>query len=460
MNTTRTLLIYPKLECALFKDVKLPPLGIAYIAGVLRKADHEVKLLDGNILKDQLKDIKKAVIEYSPGIVGISASTSVMRVSMEIAQLVKDIDKNIKIMMGGVHPTLFPKNVIHGPCVDYVVYGEGEETVLELIEAIREKKEQQNILGVVYKKKREIIKNAPRPLIKNLDNLPFPAYDLLPMKEYCSPQILKTPFTSMITSRGCPYQCIFCDAGVVFGKKYRFYSPERTVKEIKYLINRFNIKEIMFKDSDFTLHKGRVEAFCDLMIDEGLNLLWSCNGRVGTIDKALVKKMKKAGCRLIQYGVESGDQEVLNTLKKGIKVEQIKETFKISKEAGLKTVANFMVGNPGETEESIQKTIKLVREIKADYGNFGFVTPFPGTELYTMACKNNWLLENFDLLSMKSEKCVMNATKMNTQKLQQMLSKLYKSFYFRPGYILSRGVTLSPYEWKMNIKGLFRILNI
>lgn len=456
----KILLIHPKLEDNFFEDVKLPPLGVAYIAAVLRNSNHDVKILDANISKDQIYDIRKMVAEYSPNIVGISASTSIMQVSIKIANLIRNMSGNIKIILGGVHPTLFPKEVIQESCIDYVVHGEGEETIVELVTAIEKSKEPAGILGVAYKNKGEIIVNGPRPFIKDLDKLPFPAYDLLLINEYYSPQISKIPFTSMITSRGCYYHCIFCDTHVVFGRKYRFNSPERSIKELKYLINTFKVKEIMFKDSDFTLNQERVEELCELMIRERINIRWSCNGRVGGVSLALLNKMRKAGCRLVQYGVESGDEEILDTLKKQITIKQVKETFSMSKKAGLKTVANFMIGNPGETKESIEKTIKLVREIKADFCNFKFITPFPGTELYNMACQNGWLLDNFDPLNLIENKCVMNATKMSTKELQQMLKKLYRSFYLRPSYILGRVFTLSFHEWRMNLKGVFRILKL
>lgn len=460
MSTAKILLIHPKLEDDFFEDVRLPPLGIAYVAAVLRNESYEVRILDANLSKNQMLDIKRAVIDYAPSIVGISALTSIMRVSLKIANLIKEINRDAKIVLGGVHPTLFPKDVAEEKCVDYVVYGEGEETIVELIQAIERKKEPENILGVAYKSEDQVIVNAPRPLIKDLDRLPVPAYDLLPINKYYGLQVSKTPFTSMMTSRGCPYSCIFCDAHVVFGKKYRFHSPERTLSEIEYLMNTFNVKEVMFKDSEFTLNRERVETLCNLMIEEGLKVKWSCNGKVGRVDLSLLKNMKKAGCRLIQYGVESGDQEILDILKKQITVEQVRETFALSRKAGLKTVANFMVGNPGESNKSIEKTIKLAKEIKADYGNFGFIIPFPGTELYNLACQNDWLLNDFDPLNIRIGQCVMNATQMSAEELRQMPKKVYRSFYLRPGYMLKRTFSLSFHEWKMNLRGLFKILKL
>lgn len=460
MNRLRILLLYPKMESNLFKDIKLPPLGLAYIAGALRSADHDIKLIDANLSQNPSTDIRNVVREFMPHVVGISASTPAMQSSLEMLRSIKRMDDRIATIAGGVHPTLFPEEVARESCVDYVVYGEGEETCLELIDALSLNQEPKRVRGIVFKKEGRVWKNPPRPLIKNLDNLPMPAYDLLSMGRYYSPQIKKYPFASMITSRGCPYECIFCDAHVVFGREYRYQSAEKTLSEINELSERHNVKEVIFKDSDFTLHRGRLEAFCEALMEKNLRIHWSCNGRIGMIDKATAQKMRQAGCRLVQFGSESGDQEILDTIKKGITVKQIKNTFSMCREIGLETVANFMIGHPGETEQSLQKTIELAKEIRADYGNFGFATPFPGTELYAMACENKWLLDDFDMLNMDSEKCVMNATTLTTQRLRKMLKRLYKSFYFRPDYVLRRSLTLNPHEWRRNFKGLVGILRL
>lgn len=458
MHKIKVLLIHPKFEDIFYEDLKLPPLGLAYIAGNLRRANYDVRILDADLSINQMEDVRKTSEEYMPDIVGISVSSSVMKASLKIARILKNINRDIRIIFGGVHPTLFPKEVANENCVDYVVHGEGEETVVELVQSIEKSKEIIDVLGVAYKNKGKVIVNDPRPLNENLDRLSFPAYDLLPINSYFHSQISKKPFISMITSRGCPYKCIFCDAHVVFGRRYRFNSPERTVSEIKYLIRNFKVKEIIFKDSEFTLNQERVENLCDLIKKEKINVKWSCNGRIGGVTLPLLKRMKEAGCRLISYGVESGDQKILDILKKQITVEQVIETFRMSREAGLKTVAHFMIGNPDEDQKTIEKTIKLAIEIKADYGSFEFTKPFPGTEIYNLAQKNGWLLKNFDPLNIRTDKCVMNATRMNINELQQMLKKAHRSFYLRPSYILKRFFTLNPYEWKKNFYGVLKVL--
>lgn len=454
----KILLIHPRLENDFYESVNLPPLGVAFIAGVLRKNHHDVTIIDDYFSKNKIHRFAKTIVALSPDIIGVSVTTPLAKTALEISAFIKTINKNIKIIFGGVHPTLFPKETVENESVDYVVYGEGEETITELLAAIERSCDLSRIPGIAYKDNGQAVITSTRSLIRDLDSIPFPAYDLLPMRKYSSPQLSQRPFSSMMTSRGCPYRCIYCDAHVVFGRTYRFYSPCRVMDEIQYLIDTFHVKGLMFKDSEFTLNVARVEQICDLMIRDKTPVQWCCNGRVGGLNMGILKKMKKAGCRLIQYGVESGDQKILDILKKQITIEQVKQTFQMSKKAGLKTAANFMVGNPHENQESLVKTRSLIKEINPDYCNFTFITPFPGTELYRMARENNWLIDDLDCLSMKLDQCVMNATEISVGELKQAKAKLFQFFYLRPAYIFKKIFTMNIHEWKMNVKGFWQIM--
>jgi radical SAM superfamily enzyme YgiQ (UPF0313 family) len=454
----KIFLIQPKFENDYY-DIRLPALGLAYVAGALRAAGYpQVRILDATLSDKPFDDIQKTIREFSPDVVGLSVTTPMLGPSLRVAKMIRELDRNIKIVFGGVHPTLFPADVVREDVVDIVVFGEGEETVVELMKALEDGQGPEGIRGVAYKKKDLVVVNDPRPRIENLDTIPFPAYDLLPIEKYSGPQISKTPFTSMITSRGCPYRCIFCDAHLVFGRKYKSHSAERTFREIQHLIKTFGVKEIMFKDSEFTFDLKRVGELCDRILEEKLKVTWSCNGRIGRIDLPLLKKMHAAGCRLIHFGVESGDQKILDTLKKQIAIPDILDTFAQCRKAGIKTVANFMIGNPGESRESIEKTFELAKKLHANYANFGFLLPLPGTELYEMATNTQWFLENYNPLDLRNTSCVMNATTLSTAELQGMLKKALKSFYLRPSYIFSRIFTLSSYEWKMNLRWFFKFL--
>ncbi len=457
----KILLIHPQMKDNFFAAAQLPPLGLASVAAALRRAGHkEVRILDANVSKNPESDLKRALSQYSPDIAGVSLTTPLLKAALQTAHLIKRYKEDIKVVVGGVHPTLFPREMAEQESVDYVVFGEGEITTCELVDCLQTEKEPEGILGIAFKKGGRVITNAPRPLIENLDTLPYPAYDLLPLSRYHDPLARRAPFSTMITSRGCPFRCIFCDTGVVLGKKYRANSAPRVFEEMMILSRKFGAREIMFKESEFTLDQERVSELCRLLIREKAGLTWSCNGHVGRMKLSMLEEMRRAGCRLIQYGVESGDQKILDILIKGTTISEIIETFQITRKAGLKSVANLMIGNPGETGESISRTIALTKRIKADFANIQVLSPFPGTELYRMAVQNGWLLGGLNFAGLRSDTFVMNATALTTDELRGMFKKMYRSFYLRPSYILNRFLTLNRHEWKMNLLGLLKLTGL
>jgi anaerobic magnesium-protoporphyrin IX monomethyl ester cyclase len=457
----KILLVHPRMEENFFAEAKLPPLGLAYVASALRRAGHtDVRILDANVSKNTESDIKRVLSEYSPDIAGVSLTTPLLKAALQTARLIKSFRQDIKIIFGGVHPTLFPKEMAQQECVDYVVFGEGEITTCELADCLQKDKEPIGTLGVAFMSGSRVVLNAPRPLIANLDTLPYPAYDLLPFSKYHDPLASHAPCTTMISSRGCPHSCIFCDTGVVLGKKYRANSAPRVFEEMMTLSRKFGIKEILFKESEFTLDQERVSELCRLLIREKAKIAWSCNGHVGRMKFSMLEEMRRAGCRVIQYGVESGDQKILDLLKKGTTTSEIIDTFQMTRKAGIKTVANLLIGNPGETRESISRTIDMTKRIRADFANIQVLSPFPGTELYQLAVQNGWFLDGLDFDGLRSDTFVMNATALTTDELRGLFKKMYRSFYLRPGYILSRFLTLNRHEWKMNFLGLLKMAGL
>lgn len=455
----KVLLIHPPpLADDVQSDVLYPPLGLAYVASALKADGHEVNIYDANALRSTINDTAKYVTSFKPEVVGITATTPAILDAFSVAKAVKEYDQETPVIMGGVHPTINPEHTLKNPHVDYVVIGEGEQTTPQLLSAIEEGNINNKIEGIAFKKGKQVKINSKRPLIKDLDTIPYPAYELLPIEKYVCPQSSKKPFMTMITSRGCPFSCIFCDVQVVFGRTYRTHSPERSIAEIKYLMDEFGVKEIFFKDSEFTLDNKRVEKICDMIMEEGININWLCNGRVTHVTEKLLKKMKKAGCRFITYGVESGDQRMLDTLKKQIKLDDARNAFKWTRDVGIRTVANFMIGGPGETRESVKKTLDFAIELDPDYVQFNCATPFPGTELYDLAVKNDWMLEK-DLEKIRYDTCIMNATKIPTEELCKMPGKQYLAYYLRPGYILNHLRKLNIQELKMNLRGLKILLS-
>jgi radical SAM superfamily enzyme YgiQ (UPF0313 family) len=453
----RVLLVNPGYRRNRVEAV-LPPLGLAFLAAAVRGRGDEVRILDLNLDGVSGEALTRMLHQFQPHLVGITAMTLSYNRALALAVEVGKVRPGTGVVMGGVQATINPEQPLKDGPVDWVVYGEGEATLVELLEHLSGGRALATIPGLAWRDGHRVAVNPARPPLGDLDSLPVPAYDLLEMHQYSSPQSFVRPLAAMFTSRGCPFHCTFCDAHLVHGRSYRYHSPARVVEEMAYLKARFGVRQVVFKDSEFTLNRRRTEGICDQLLELKLGLVWSCNSRAETVDLALLRKMKAAGCRLIQVGVESGSQSILDNLKKKLTVEQIKEAFRAARQAGIRTVANCMVGLPGETREDFAKTLALVKKIKADYLNVNFITPFPGTELYRQALAQGWFLGKPEKMQLRQDECVMNATKLDLEELRGLKSRLERGFYLRPAYIMKRALTLNPREWKTYLAGARVIL--
>lgn len=453
----KILLIQPPVAEENITSFMYPPMGLISLASVIRQSKDEVKIHDCNLYRQSYSEAVKLIRSWKPDIVGITAMTVNINHGLQMAVKVKKINRKIVTIIGGVHATVAPKEVLKHKDVDFIVVGEGDKVIASFLKEFKEKKNFSKVKSLGYKKYNKLFLNPREELVEDLSLLPIPAYDLLDFYKYRAPYTSRHPFMSMIRSRGCPYLCTFCGVQSVFAHKYRTQTPKRTIQEIKYLINNYHIKELSFKDSEFTLNNKNVEELCDLLIKEKFDLTWACNGRVNNVNQKILNKMKKAGCVSVTFGVESGDQKILNNLKKGITPVQVKRAVVMAKKAGLKVVTNFMIGNPEDTKETIEKTIKFAVDLDTDYTYFGFTTPFPGTQLREDAVKNKWLLHK-ELDAVKYEDLTMNATSLKNEELKEYLNKAYRSFYFRPKYIFRRLLKLTPDEIHNSIYGLRNIL--
>lgn len=371
----------------------VPPIGILSIAALLENSGHEIQIID----KDPkffnfINEIKK----FNPHMIGIGFLTAAYKRALELTKKLRlEIPKAI-YFYGGVHTTIDPINILNKFSADFVVIGEGEFTVLEACERINKEKTLNGIKGTIYKGKNgKIINNGPRPLIENLDKLPLMARHLLNFeKEYLTfPGVIRgysCKSTTIMTSRGCPYQCIYCSSNNIFGRKVRRRSVENVMEEIIFLIKTYFIRGIYFVDDTFTLDKEYVLKFCRELKKRNISLIYGCQARVNTVDREMLEEMKSAGFVQIDFGVESGSEKILNVLKKQINPKMAERAFKLAKDAGLRTLASFMIGNPYETMEDIKKSFELAKKLNADYTTFLFTTPFPGTELWNLVIKNGW----------------------------------------------------------------------
>ena len=458
-KSPKILLLYPKPSVE-YDTTHCLPLGMGYIAAVLEKNNFKVSVLDMNVQKisltRKLKDID---------IVGIFTLTPNIYNAWKLAQKIKKLNSKIWTVLGGPHASSLPEESLKKDSVDMVIRGEGEKTMLEICQAWP-KKNFRNIKGLSYKKMGKKFNNSNRPFIKNLDSLPFPNWKLFPFKKYNSARPTwidntKIKPASMVTSRGCPFKCVFCFKGV-HGFAYRFRSPENVVKEIKMLKKKYHVNFVEFQDDNFNLHPQRAIKICKLMVKENLNIKWSIpNGisRVDNISKEFLKWSKKAGCIDIWFAVESGSQRVLDkVINKRTNLVQIKKAVKLAKKAGF-TVGGFVcMGNPGETRKDLEKTIDFVCQLPLDRCQFTIVTPFPGSKLYqTVSEQGKLLIHNWNEYGPFENKVFIDDKVTKPAMVKQMYKKAFRRFYLRPKYVLKAITNPTNYKnWRLILNQLWR----
>lgn len=360
------------------------PLGLGYIAAVLKQAGQEVELLVSSPGCDFAQLLSSRLERFIPELVGISCMTPSFPAAIEIARAVKE-QTNAKVVLGGHHATALGEEILQRyPEVDFVVYGEGEYTMLDLCRKLSQGP-YEDIPGLMWRENALIHRNMPRPLIKDIDQLPFPARELVDMSGFGVHGHIRIGRRSatMITSRGCPYQCVFCSSRLTMGRSYRPHSPEYVIEEMELLAKKYRIDYIVLEDDTLTILPERAEEICERLIDRNLGVQWLCLSRVDRIEKSLVEKMKRAGCRMIAFGVESGDEKVLRKIGKGTSLEDARKAIKICEEAGLRTQATFVIGFPFDDLETIGKTIDFACELSPTVAIIFPLTPYPGTACFS-----------------------------------------------------------------------------
>jgi len=411
--------------------VSSPPLGLAYLASVLRD-EHEVKIIDSSILNYNMENVKRELRDFYPDIVGITSVTPSIPQAYHVAKMAKEVRDNCTVLIGGPHVTFLPHQTLK-ECeyIDIVVKGEGEETVQELTKAI-ESDELEKVGGITFRKGSQIISNEPRPFIKDIDKIPFPSRDLLPMDKY---QFYGKNYTAMLTSRGCPFGCSFCASSRLFGGHWRGRSPENVLEEIETVYEDYKLRNIEFVDDTFTLDMNRAEKICNGIMDHGWDISWGASSRVDTIRKSLIEKMRRAGCWVLFLGIESGCQKILDAVGKRITIEQARKAIKIVKDAEIQVLGSFIVGFPSDTAETIKETIKFAKSLNLDYAEFSILTPYPGTPIYDYAKENNLLLtENWSKYT--AIEPIIKIDGASEKQLKTLFQKAYINFYLRPRTVL------------------------
>lgn len=416
------------------------PIGLAYIAGYLDSKGIDVLFIDAEAEKLSNLDVLDKVRKFGADVIGLTCATSTFPYAFGLSALLKQ-HLNVPIVFGGVHSTQSPRDVLKHNEIDFVVMGEGEITFYELIKEITGDGNFKDIKGLAYTDKNGIHINRPREFIQNLDDLPMPLYKSVPIKKYKPYAYQPTqslPFMTLFSSRGCPFNCIFCETKVMCGKKVRLHSPERVIEDILYLKSEFGVRNFQFFDDTLTVNKKRVEKICELIKENNLDISWNCLSRVDTVNSDLLKKMSASGCELIAFGVESGDDAILKNIRKGCTVEQAKAAFKAAKEANMVIRAFFMIGNPGETKQTVLKTIQFAKELDPDFVNFSITTPFPNSELWDLYEKAGYIKHEGHLDFTMFHEPAINLPGLSSKELSDFAKKAHSDFYLRPEYILRR----------------------
>lgn len=448
MNSAEVLLINPldKGHVTNGLGLRVPPLNLMYLAAALEKASLSVKILDDDLYQVGFEKIASLALKIDPVVVGVTATTATIKNALKYIKAIKELLPNTLTVIGGPHPTFTPEGTLKAEdSLDVVVVGEGEETLTEIAEEYikNEFRNFENVKGIVYRDNGRINATPPRPLIENLDDLPFPARHLIPFNEYKTSQ---SQAGGMITSRGCVFNCNYCSSSLIMGKKFRSRSAENVVDELEELVYKYGVRDIAFLDDIFMLNKRRARAVADEIKNRCLDISFVTSSRVDTVNQDILECLKNAGMSTLYCGIESGSQRVLDLMGKGITLKQSEDAIKAAKNVDIDVLGSFMLGYPGETPQEMDQTIDFSIKLDPDYSQFSILTPFPGTPIY-YELKQKGLLGTEDWSKYTVLDSVVNYEKLGlTKKLvERKLNKAYLKFYTRPKYLFKH-------------RGMFKVL--
>jgi len=411
-------------------NICTPPLGLAYIASYLREHGHKVTIVDTQV--DPLSEDTLARTVQNANLIGITSSAPTYNAALALANMVKHMCKESVVVVGGPQATYLDSDCLTRSRADAVVRGEGEITMLEIADALTYSGLPQalhDVDGITYRSNGGILKNQDRSLLRHLDEFPFPARDLLPMDKYRPPKS-----TGVISSRGCPFRCIFCASSKLNGKKFRPRSAHDVFLEVTELVQK-GYEHISMLDDNFILDTNRVFEFADLVEKHKMKFDWSCTARVDLIDDELLTRLHEVGCSGLFFGVESASNETLEIIKKGFTTDQVVEAFNILKGHPMVTTASFMIGLPGDNPEKVRETIDFAKTLNPDFAMFSITTPYPGTELYENIDNYDIEITLDDWSNFTLTKPVVKTSMLSTRDLQRWFVKAYCSYYLRFNYL-------------------------
>ncbi len=409
------------------------PLGLAYLGAVAEKAGHQVTVIDCQAEKLNYETFQSRIAKTPSDVIGVTATTLLYKSAMQIITVAKQTQPQAVTVLGGSHGTFWDENALHEyPSLDVVVRREGEETLIELAEKLQSQSSLSSVLGVTYRDGDKVVRNQDRPFIENLDALPFPAHHLMPLESLKHNGKIIFP---LVSSRGCVFWCDFCSTVRMFGRGYRMRSAKNVVDEMQFVHDKYGVDQVTFYDDAFSVDRSRVVKICEELHARKLEMKWDCGTRVDMVDRELMKTMRDAGCFAVWLGVESGSEAILGAMNKSIKLDQTRLAYKTAHQLGLMTIANVVLGFPGETEQTAKETIHFVKELSPDDVGFYVATPYPGTPMYEQVKKNGWLrVTDFDKYDTAGP--TFETPTMTMEKLAQLRYKAYQDFYLRPSYVI------------------------
>lgn len=418
-----------------------PPLGLLYLAAAIEKeGHHQVSVLDCQVERLDYASLRERIAGSAPDVVGITAMTLTLLDVVKTLAVVKSAVPGVVTVLGGPHVHLFPQETIGLDPVDFLVLGEGEHTFLRLLDDMDDLEALHEIPGLVFRIDGAIVSTGAPPLIEDLDSVPNPARHLVPYQRYSSLLTKGSIATTVFTSRGCPYLCSFCDRPHL-GHRFRARSPENVVNELDACV-RMGIRDFLFYDDTFSVDRNRAKAICDGIVKRGLDIGFDIRARVDTIDEEMIRKLRRAGCTGIHYGVEAGTPHVLEALNKRITIDEVQEAFALTRRHGVAILAYFMIGNPSETRDDIHTTFSVMKRLNPDYVHLTILTPFPGTRIYAEALERGIIARDVWREFAASPSADFTPPHWGEFLTREELSKLliagYRQFYLRPGYIARR----------------------
>jgi len=443
----------------------MPSLGLLSLAAVLKREGHDVSIIEPTVMNMDLDAAIKKIMLLNPKYVGITAPTILIYQAARLARELKKADDKIITLIGGPHITAIPAETMSAfPEFDIGCIGEGEETAVELIPALENGSALKNVKGIVIREEGKVLVTPPRPFMQDLDKLPFPAWELLEGFPRGYKPTAHTyrhlPVATLVTSRGCPNQCNFCDTSV-FGRRYRYHSAQYVYRMMDMLYRAYGVREITFYDDAITTNRQRIMELCALLRESRMKMAWSCFSRVNNVDKEMLKLMKETGCWEIGYGIESGSQQILDTMNKRITLDQIRDAVRLTKEAGISPKGFFIFGSFLETKETIRQTTDFAKELMLDVFHVTHFTPFPGSAAFAEADRYGAFEKDWRKMNML--KVCFIPKGLTVRELEDSQRKAFLEFYLRPRIAFEeiKGIFRDPVSSLIRIfRGLHSLISI